>query len=257
MKKAAILCLALFAVVANANDIQFWFSTEANVQTAATTGPLNPIIPGAAGASTRLYLYANTPGTWVDMYDPNEGYNYVGWATDNTWEGMALDLLFQGDVVLGADNKVLNNAAGGLARWNTGSDLDWTPINGVAVSERGIGGANNGYNGGSGGLFDAKQYCTAPHQAGQSGILTSQVGWIQATQSATPHESDLFLVVGQQGVARRQGAVNLDRVYFGIGDAGLMGNAFGTHSAVYDAHFTPEPASLVLLALAGLALRRR
>jgi hypothetical protein len=257
MKKAAILCLALFTVVANANDIQFWFSTEANVTLAAQAGPLNPSIAGVGGASTRLYLYANTPGCWADMYDENYGYHYIGWTKDNTWEGIALDLLFQGDGFLGADNKVLNLPAGGLNRWAGGSDLERTPINGVATSERGIGGANDGYNAGQGGLFDIKQYNSAPKEIGQCGILTSQFGWIQVTMATNPHPTDVFLVIGTQGVARRQGDVNTDRIFFGTGDDGLMGNAFGSHSAVYDAHFTPEPASLVLLALAGLALRRR
>jgi MYXO-CTERM domain-containing protein len=259
MKKAAILCLALFAVVVNANDIQFWFSTEANVQTAATTGPLNPNIAGVPGASTRLYLYANTPGHWVSMYDQNEYVYFTGWATDNTWEGVALDLLFQGPASLGADNKVLNNATPfGLTRWNDTSDFTWTPINAVATAERGLGGANNANNGGSGGVFDSKQYCNVPQHVGDSGILTSMVGWVQVTlANPLPAASDLFLVVGTQGIARRQGAVLDDHVYFGAGDAYLLGNAFGAHSDVSDAHFTPEPASLVLLALAGLALRRR
>jgi hypothetical protein len=259
MKKAAILCLALFAVAVNANDIQFWFSTVSDVQQAATAGPLNPSITGSPGLSTRVYLYANTPGHWVSMYDQAAYHYFTGWATDNTWEGVALDLLFQGPASLSTDNKMLNTATPfGLTRWNDTSDLTWTPVNGVATAERGIGGANNAWNNGSGGVFDTKQYVNVPQHEGDSGILTSMVGWIQvALANPLPAASDIFLVVGTQGIARRQGSSADDHVYFGTGDAYLMGNAFGQHSAVSDCHFTPEPASLVLLALAGLALRRR
>jgi hypothetical protein len=50
-----------------------------------------------------------------------------------------------------------------------------------------------------------------------------------------------------------------DEIFYGFGDGPLMNTAdyVCVPSALPDLHVTPEPASLVLLALAGLVLRRR
>ena len=64
--------------------------------------------------------------------------------------------------------------------------------------------------------------------------------------------------VGNGGIVRSGGG-GAEPVYFGFGDEadGLDGDDFLATSTLFDAFITPEPASLILLGLGALALRRR
>ena len=66
----------------------------------------------------------------------------------------------------------------------------------------------------------------------------------------------LYFAVGEGGIARQGGSVDEDLIYFGAND-GIRGDAFGGYGEIPMAICTPEPASLLLLGLAGLFLRRR
>jgi hypothetical protein len=252
-KVAMVVGLAVCAAACSANEIWFWFSTESNAQAAATTGPINLNIGTSGPTSTRAYLYAVTPGHWATMYDENEGQYFTGWEGD-LWEGLGMDLYFTHGGSLGADNKVWNLAAAGMPRWGRNADLEWTPINPFGIYERGCGGANNFYNNGEGGVFDNRQYCEAAHVPGTSGTVTTQLGFVEFRGDVG---AEMYLVVSIAGIARRNGDEVTDTVRFGVGDAALPDDAFGEHSAVYDARYVPEPGSLVLLAIAACFLRRR
>jgi hypothetical protein len=66
----------------------------------------------------------------------------------------------------------------------------------------------------------------------------------------------LYFGVGTGGIARQGGDVDSDLIYFGAAD-GMRGDAFAQFPTVPLLTCIPEPASLLLLGLAGLVLRRR
>ncbi|HRS29465.1 MAG TPA: PEP-CTERM sorting domain-containing protein, partial [Phycisphaerae bacterium] len=67
-----------------------------------------------------------------------------------------------------------------------------------------------------------------------------------------------FAIMDEGGVSRQGGDVEVDRIYFGLDEPiGLRGDDWGSASSLPDFTFAPEPASLILLSLAGLFLRRR
>ena len=212
----AIMCLGLVATVANANDILFYFSNQADNSgvPAEFTGAVNPV-----PAAPVMYLWA-----------------YVG--TGDEWNGVALDITINNAL---PDSPMYNPSSVLGQRWNNNSDLDWVGDNhafGVAVTEWGLGS-----------LIEPimnPEFSVDRHY--RLGEITM------------PGASEEFLAVGVGGIARRGGNVLDDGIFFGFTDTGawdgpLRGDDLGAVSAFSD--IVPEPASLLLLGLAGLALRRR
>ncbi len=224
----AFAVLGLFAMVANANPIQFYFSrsnSAAAVPTEYTTAT-NPT--AAAGDTLYLWAYIQTGNRW----------NGISLGEDDAATGGIYDSQWFGGV---------------LRRWETGSDFTWaggTPGQtfGVGVTTLGLGPGELPL----GGVTAPPAYVgTTMYVAGAGGNhylygdVTLPAGW----------DGQYFLKIGDGGIAREGGGPGLDTVFFGFGDEALLNNQFGAMSRLPD--ITPEPASFVLLAIAGLFLRRR
>jgi hypothetical protein len=66
----------------------------------------------------------------------------------------------------------------------------------------------------------------------------------------------VWLTVGEQGFAILGGTQD-SPIFFGYGDDSVRAGSFGERTRIADATIVPEPASLMLLGLGALALRRR
>ncbi|MBK8913545.1 MAG: PEP-CTERM sorting domain-containing protein [Phycisphaerales bacterium] len=251
--------LALFVVPANA-ALRLFFSTggafsnsvvndvgvAAGDMPAANGGPGNPTV----GNGTILYL-------WAQMIGP---------PSSQKWNGVSFDVHVDGGVV--ADRLMYNYTVvdpdfGDVlyTRWqgvNQGVGVGTADLTGINLAAVTSGeGINNGVNAAT---YD-DQSEIGPVNAGtaaQRRALPKSVllGWVQV--QATGPVASVFLRVGTGGISRA-GATGAEPVYLGAGDedAGLRGNSFGSQSPMADATVTPEPASLALLGLAALAMRRR
>lgn len=227
MKKlvAAFVCLGLLAGMATAqSNIQLFFS-ESNTDPGAAAG--NPIVDATGGPVTQtLYLWS--------AFNP---------ATD-IWNGLGLFVETTGDVVadMGSTYQV-SYFSGAFSRWQTSPAQPYNPE--WAMGARGLG--HNAAAVTSQGLnnpFDA--------------ALKTPAGFLLVGEiTFTGQNGDIFLGVGDGKITRRDGNPGADTVTFGAGDPPVIANVPGTVSASFDAQFIPEPASLLLLGLAGLALRRR
>lgn len=225
------------------NDVAL---TAADVP-AANGGVGNPTV----GNGQVLYL-------WAQMIGP---------PTSQKWNGIAFDISVNGGTIASTlmyNYNVVDPDFGDVLyeRWqgvNQGAGQGTSNVTGInlAAVVRGEG-VNNGVN--SAVYDDQSEIGTAVGvgTAAQRRALPKSVllGWIVV--NATSPLAEVFLKVGTGGIAR-SGAPAAESVYFGAGDegAGLRGNSFGLASPSADAFVTPEPASIALLALAALALRRR
>ena len=129
-------------------------------------------------------------------------------------------------------------------RWQTSSDFDpvgapggGNSVNLVAVDALGLGGDDR----------DPLQYLDP------GGVL-----WhFLVGEMAFSEPGDVFFEAGGGGITLKGGTTR-EEVYFGRGDPFIYNNApKGTRTTLKDLTVIPEPASLLLVGLAGLFLRRR
>jgi len=222
------------------HDIHFFFSRQAPP---ALGGPDTAPPEYAAQQILNNVLPGETVYLWAHIIDPDPG-------TWDIWQGINIF------VDTGGAGTAYNIVSAFGNRWNTNSDFTWGDnpppydIYLVAVTEWGLGNQTEYTFGGMG--------LVPKYFAG--GNTPATLFWAVAPiafNEAPPYPHPVYLGIDQGGIARRGGVQGGDMVYFGFNDPAIRNDAFGQTSALPDLYLIPEPASLLLLGLAGLALRRR
>ena len=232
------LCLGLFATVANAqgSDLELYFSAATgagDVIPPEYAAYENPVLP-AAGGTAYLWAFVLEGDRWNGVALQNHGPDATG-------------------------GLMYNDAFIGNLRWEPppGSDLDPVGDNyifGYGVETSGLGHAGEAIADDLG-LWDF--YIPGTNHTGAAGghYLIAEYTWAGG--------DPVFLAPGIGGISLSGADPGANLVYFGFNadgtdrDAPVVDNDVGTESPVADLTFIPEPASLLLLGLAGLLLRRR
>ena len=232
----ALMCLGMFAAVAHAqggSDLELYFST---------TGA-GDVVPPEYAAYENPTISAGTFYLWAFVL------------TDDLWNGLALEN--QGALAIGGQMYNDPIPVLGNIRWEPApaSDLDPTDdqyIFGFSVQQMGLGSATEATGDA---YFGWDYFIPGTNHAGTEG------GHYLVAEYQFDSLDEVFLAPGIGGISLSGSGPGENDVYFGFNadgtdrDAPVADNAVGIPSAVAD--IVPEPASLLLLALAGLALRRR
>ncbi|MBU0638361.1 MAG: PEP-CTERM sorting domain-containing protein [Planctomycetes bacterium] len=223
---ALLIVLALIAVPANAQAIRLFLAEEDG-----TPALVNPSVDTSGGDVT-LYL-------WAEMVNPggNVAYNSVGF-----------NIRVDGGAQVTGGSLYNITLPSWTSRWDSTVFTGTYPTSyaktykpfyvGTLAPPRGV--TNN--------------YGTAdPDYRNIGGREFNLLG--EFTFSGL---GEVFLEVGLNGIVRATAGI-AEPVYMGFGDEGdgLMGNSFDQGSSIAEASLVPEPASLLLLGLGALALRRR
>jgi len=201
-------------------------------------------------------------------------YLYIGYGTNNqNFSGNNLRIRITGDATF-TGGALYNHQCNPVTRWQavTGGvapvagTTDWVINSAFKVGGAGYGARNNDGTGNNGpdtpGAFgptmSADSHFRSDDGSLNNGLFgTTLLGYIDVAHGASAVDAQVFIGSGDSGSA----GVTVgpaDIVYFGFGDAGTTNKANRT-SATADATIKaiPEPASMALLALGALALRRR
>ncbi len=251
IKKAIplVACLGALTVVANANDLHLYLGTPYYASGFPYQHPtdfvpddggfVHPVEVGASDPPTEM-----TFGVWAEIE--------VDWGagTWDVWNGIGVHYMTTGGATV--VDSVMNNDShapcGWARRWEDSSDFGGADgFFLVAVTRYGLGGMLPP----DFGVYPPDTYSYVPTMG--SGPLKY---WLGNITLACDAPGELYFGVGTGGIARQGGDVDSDLIYFGSAE-GMRGDAFWQFPSVPLLTCIPEPASLLLLGLAGLALRRR
>jgi hypothetical protein len=251
---AGIAMFAVPAVNAQGRPFRLFFSTVGLTDTGNTNSPagdptaslgVNPQIDVAPNTPVRLYVWGqiNPPGT------PNNAtYNGVSYRVLASGTGGSIS----GFNFWNYTNGSYGNGTGRWQQFSQSGDATSATFAGAAV----VTGA--GVNNTAAAVaMDGQHKRFATN--GTTRIDATLLGWVEAQGSAIGEMVELRFAVGSSGIA--QSGQPPQRIYMGWGDeaSAPLGNEFGASTPGFDAklNIIPEPASLMLLGLAGLAFRRR
>ncbi len=254
MKRLLATCVMALLVVGTANaQLRIYLDpVGVGVQEARTveTDYGNPVVGPGAG---RLYIYGEfleNDALWLGV-----SFNINIDTGDATFTDMVryntftqLGPRWSGPVVGGFINNPQNASfraaaivnpqvsAGGLWNWDAAEATAHTGSPFPNADDR-----------------DANHYRRACDSHG-GGRGTTLLGYFDYAEN-TGGSSDVFMTVEDPAFALYLGGNG--RVNFGYGDDSVAGNELGVRTTMADATIVPEPASLMLLGLGALALRRR
>jgi hypothetical protein len=266
MKKFLVLVagVAMFAapaVYGQERPLRLFYSSAglsnpANTNSAAgdPTADLgvNPVRSANPGEAVRLYVWAQIapPGT-----PNNVTYNGVSFTNNLTIAGGGAATI-SGFNFWNYTNGDLGNGAG---RWQNFSQSAAGSTNNIAFAGAAVTAGIGVTNSNAANTNDGQHRRFATN--GTTRIDATLLGWVEVTGTAAGQSLELRFAVGQSGIAQSGDTNGPNRVYMGWGDeaSAPLGNGFGASTPGADAiiNVIPEPASLMLLGLAGLALRRR
>ncbi len=255
-------CAGAYAGDATVGDMDIFFSTDANIEFKAPGAPdLGDI--GGAGTQT-LYVYAN-----IDIND------------FKTWNGLGLDIAIDGGTYLGGELYNPNMGATPPVdplwpqyekyRWQNGAISGSRPYNPIPSTVEGYLNASavsGGWLINLGALPSYGDYGTGPNSGDELAYSDYQNDAGDITWTGTYLLGEIWFTgdaVGgiNLGVSPAWNTQTGDTAPWATLAFGLNGpvdgrlTGAGLDNVIYDATFTPEPASLLLMALGALIIRRR
>lgn len=240
----AILGFAAAAAVALAqptgHDIHFYFS----LQPPPALGGPNQVPPEYVSGTNPVMMPGQTAYLWAFIIDPDPASGM--W---DVWNGM--NLMLSRPAVGAAYNPSMGGA---LTRWESGCDFTWEddPQNDILLAAVHTWGLGNEYE------FTMFQNAPGLGKYFAGGPTQPTLHWAVAPVIIDEY-SPVYLGIGPGGIARRGGVEYGDRVAVGFTPEGQPDYVpYGEPWSVYpDLYVIPEPATLLLLALSILPLRRR